>query len=461
MLDFYNILNIVLSVVTVTCTPSYYERLRENDIAYHITECTNPEPLNIVIYVRNMRIILRLFSCFQCVFLFQRFLSFPKTVGLEVINQPVPFPAVSICNQRPLDLFTFVDTLFDEESVLRWKVGQDFDYEGRPNSSYPLFEEYLVRYGHSYISYFHFAQQTRLHGGDPAVGWQAENLLYSRMTLAANFDPAAGMEGSTQKDQFIAKCEYAGEQCTPANFTSFLDPAYFSCYTFDVAVHSDKAYNTIYEGPDHGLSLVLFVPGIKIFNLSGEALDTLALGQDLSLGGEGIRLVIHEQNTVPYPITDGLDVPRGVSASVGINMAQNVRLGPPYGNCTSRQTLDGSVNYSYTMASCKKYCLQQLVIEGCGCADISLPLPLNQNTSYCAAFDPVPETCKSEMDIKANLTKCTPHMRRWFTRMACMKSIRSNISKNLSAWANCHCVPRCEDADYNYFLRSVGKSAMI
>ncbi len=386
--------------------------------------------------------------CYQSTILLQRYFSYPKTVKLEVSNQPVPFPAVSICNLRPLDIYDFVDVLYNENQTFRWNVG-DFSYTGRPDSPKPVFEKYLILFANRYVAYNAYVSVAVRRGESKEWQFQSKRELFSRLTLSANFKIGAGEEGGVSKDQFIAKCEYAGVHCTHANFTQFVDPAYLNCYTFDM-IRQQGISQTIYEGPDHGLVLLLYVPTMTIMGLNGMALNEVAFYQELSFGGEGARLVIHEQNTIPYPMTEGLDLPRGMSSTVGIKLQQSERLNPPHGNCTNQNTLVGTfVDYTYTMASCKKACLQNLVIDNCGCADISLPITSNINSTFCATFDYIPKQCQTNKDIDTNFDFCHNIFDHWFKRVKCMKNIRSNISMNLSAWETCNCYPRCQDVSYS------------
>jgi hypothetical protein len=220
-----------------------------------------------------------------------------------------------------------------------------------------------------------------------------------------------------------------------------------NCYTFNLS----KNLDSIYEGPDNGLSMVVFVPGPSILSTDMERAADISLHQELSLGGEGIRVVIHEQNTVPYPLTEGLDIPRGVSASVAIKLIEHDRLGPPHGNCSSKKSIDeGLLNYSYTMASCKKMCLQELIMQTCSCADVSLPIWRN-HVPICSTFDTLPQECRGSSNISKNFGTCEPLFKAWFDRVACAQATRANISKNLSAWTTCDCKPQCHDTEYSLF----------
>ncbi len=50
-------------------------------------------------------------------------------------------------------------------------------------------------------------------------------------------------------------------------------------------------------------------------------------------GSDGVRLNVHEPGTVPNPSYEGLDIPPGVSAVIGISSKEINRLSYPYSNC--------------------------------------------------------------------------------------------------------------------------------
>lgn len=382
----------------------------------------------------------------QSVGLLKKYKSYPKSVRLEVANQPVVFPAISICNLRPIDIYTFGDVVYDENETFRWRLGEDFDYDGRENSDVSTFERMIVDYGNKYSSYYKYSEIYAERMADSNFLWEADRNLFSRMTLAANLNVTAAQEGGVRKEEFIASCQYHGRKCNSSDFTWFLDPAFFNCYTLNIS----QTEETILEGPENGLSVILFNPSMSIMNYSNYAASGLAMYNELTLGGEGIRLVIHSINTVPYPLTEGIDIPRGVSANIGIKVQQNERLGPPHGNCTKQEKLRGS-NYSYTMASCKKACLQDIVIDRCSCADVSLPFVVKDSIKFCASFDELPEKCRGKLNIQTNYENCKAYFSKWFERVECMKNTRSNVSQNLSAWQSCECLPPCTNSDYNSY----------
>ena len=385
----------------------------------------------------------------QGTLLVSRYYSYPASVQIEIGNNPVPFPAVSICNLRPLDVYTLGDVAFNGSGGWRWNIGEDWEYSGRSNSSVPLFERSIIQFGNYYRAYREYAAQVAQTKGDLSILWDADRKLLSRMVVAANLEnPTAAFQGGVQQEEFIAFCEYHGYRCSYSDFTWFLDPGYFNCYTYDLT-HRARDHRAVIEGPGQGLTLVLFVPTISIMKYQGEVNSWLAINQEISLGGEGVRVIIHRPNTVPFPLQDGLDVPRGGSTSLGVSLTQYLRLGLPHGNCTHKISMEGFQNYTYTQATCQHTCLQQLVLDTCRCTDANLPLPPgDHNVPMCATFDLLPTECIPPA-LHDNMEGCAPLFHRWFERMACMRETRGDVARSLDAWAACQCAPHCDETEYS------------
>ena len=76
-----------------------------------------------------------------------RYLLYPTHVAMQLSTKQLPFPAVTICNQRPTDFYTVADIVYDEGGHMRWTMG-NFSYTGRPCAS--RFEKDVVKYVNSY-----------------------------------------------------------------------------------------------------------------------------------------------------------------------------------------------------------------------------------------------------------------------------------------------------------------------
>jgi len=52
------------------------------------------------------------------------------------------------------------------------------------------------------------------------------------------------------------------------------------------------------------------------------------------VSGPGARVVVHSQDTMPHPTSEGFDVPAEFSVTIGVSARENVRVSRPHGNCT-------------------------------------------------------------------------------------------------------------------------------
>ncbi len=97
-----------------------------------------------------------------------------------------------------------------------------------------------------------------------------------------------------------------------------------------------------------------------------------------SAGTDGIRISIHERSATPNPSLEGIDIPPGLSATIGVVSKEIHRLPEPYSNCTMENMENtlltqiimrdmklpprdktGVVKSSYRIADCRSTCLQR------------------------------------------------------------------------------------------------------
>jgi len=53
-------------------------------------------------------------------------------------------------------------------------------------------------------------------------------------------------------------------------------------------------------------------------------------------GSDGVRVMIHTSDVIPFPLAEGFDVPPGFTASLSVRPRRNERIGPPHGNCIDK-----------------------------------------------------------------------------------------------------------------------------
>ena len=363
-------------------------------------------------------------------------------VVIGVSEAGVPFPAVTICNQRAMDFYTTAEILFDENSNPRWTFG-DFSYTGRPNPS--VYETAVIRYANILAVYKSVVQS--LWG--PVLPPEVETFqkkLWSRLVMLSNLRYGVA-SGGTQASEFILECRYVDQECSWMNFTRVIDPAYFNCFVFDPA-KSEHALPP--GGPSNGLNLMLFLPPITSLNLSNDALKTMAMSQDLSFGGEGVRVTLHEQDSRVLSIFNGIDTPRGTSASFGVAATRHIRMSNPHGNCSQEPNYDVPEGYKHSYALCQHMCLQKAIMKQCGCVDFTLPYDHSHNVSTCQDFGFIPQQCQTmDRSNSSHLQLCTSPLMDWSRRIQCVDDVHVTSAAVPSFASNCGCVPMCEQFSYS------------
>ena len=376
-----------------------------------------------------------------------RYLLYPTRVAMQLSTKQLPFPAVTICNQRPTDFYTVADIVYDEVGQMRWTMG-NFSYTGRPGAS--RFEMDVVKYINSYAVFFDFLELSETHGvyGENLSdyeSWLYRNTLYSRPVQNANIRARADL-GGTQAKHFIVDCSFAGKRGSWEKFTHFVDPAYLNCYSFDPADMNITIPPA--GGPANGLNLMLFVPHITALNLSHSAMGHMALSPDLSYAGEGVRISIHPQKSMAFPSVSGNDAPRGHSLSIGVTGKEIKRASPPYGNCSNIPNYQLKSGYSHSFILCSKVCLQAVITERCNCFDFSLPFD-DDNVTACQEFDPIPVVCRTISELLNNYEFCTGFILAWYARNQCVEDVRQDYESIISG---CDCHPQCDQFSYTFSL---------
>ena len=372
--------------------------------------------------------------------LLKQYYDYPTNVAVETSEEQVPFPAVTICNQRPLDFFVTAGIVFDEEGNRRWTPG-NFSYIGSPNAS--LFERGVISYINTFTLYMAAIDQLYQDQdyGDKRL---TKMKLWSRLVQLANVWEGAA-EGSTQAQEFILDCMFAGQPCSWRDFKRIIDPAYLNCFVFDPMTTNNSLPP---GGPENGLNLVLFVPSITTLNLSTYAMNRLAMAPDIAFGGEGVRLTFHPQGSRAIPYMDGFDIPRGRSVAYGISGTRNIRTPAPHGNCSDEPYYKVPEGYTRGFDLCKAVCLQNGIRQQCGCIDFSLPFRESYQNLSCQVFEILPPDCLKESVEEIDLEYCGSYFTAWYEKMTCMENACQNMVKNYSFGIECACVPSCQNVIY-------------
>ncbi|CAJ0959859.1 unnamed protein product, partial [Mesorhabditis belari] len=220
---------------------------------------------------------------------------------------------------------------------------------------------------------------------------------------------------SQNKEDFIKRCSFNLRDCQiDADFQQHYDQTYGNCFTFNF--NRTKKLKAHRAGANYGLKVILYAD-IAEYLPTTEAV--------------GFRITVHDKWIVPFPDAFGYNAPTGFLSAFGVRMKKFKRLGDPYGDCRSleegnKRQKDEEFflykNFNYSVEACHRSCTQQEIIEKCGCADPSYPLPKGQEN--CKAVDPKARECIQNTTI----------------------DIGNKIADN--SWDECICHQPCEETNY-------------
>ncbi|XP_061175624.1 FMRFamide-activated amiloride-sensitive sodium channel-like [Saccostrea echinata] len=146
----------------------------------------------------------------------------------------------------------------------------------------------------------------------------------------------------------LLSCAFNGKECYVANFTLFQSLEYGNCYTFE-----SSSYVTKQSGPLLGLRMTLNIETSEYINNYMDA--------------SGVRLVIHEPGTLPFPEDEGFTLNPSYETTIGMRMLSIQRASEPHGNCENGEDFMRLFGIRYTIPSCLKLCKQREIMERCFC----------------------------------------------------------------------------------------------
>ena len=421
----------------------------------------------------------------QTSYLLQRYYSYPKKVNMEIVQRPIPFPAVTVCNTGHLDLLV-VESIMQELAVpvkknhtnstaeteteyhmedltpeqIEMMFGQvDYDYynatESGPLSDHDAFmKKYNAFFEDSSFfmpRYYEYKGEKNKQQDAAQEGmWE----VYSRLGLSANIGPEIASLGGIKKEDFIINCRFMDKRCNVSKyFETVFDPYYFNCFTFKSDSFSTKAARL--QGVEYGLSLLLFSATAgqpPTDTISGEYLLPGIESDPALVTGKGSRVVIHAPGTRPYPTGGGFEIPPGFSANIGVKARENIRIGPPHGNCSDRDTLENrgqrlNATYKYTLMSCQNECLQNEILKHCGCLDNRIMSEHRETTDvqFCLQLPSLTTECLINFN-----KECAEKVEYWDNRTECRREVYENMTiRNPEVMDDCTCNPPCADTVYD------------
>ena len=157
-----------------------------------------------------------------------------------------------------------------------------------------------------------------------------------------------------EKNDFIVDCWMGTKNCYD-NFTLYTNGKFFNCYTLRDLEVIDKGV-----GPEFGLSVILAgqdLPVVYQYSVWSKSDDS-----------KSVRVVIHEKNTLPQPINDGIEIIPGTSSTIGIVQKKLVRINTPKSKCTEKTWVNGGdIKVAMSMKLCIDLCYVKHVYSTCDC----------------------------------------------------------------------------------------------
>ncbi|CAD5118383.1 unnamed protein product [Dimorphilus gyrociliatus] len=227
--------------------------------------------------------------------LLARFYSYPKKVNVEIVQRPVRFPHVTVCNCKPLDMIAVnvIENLRDgvdnsetfakfpylsdfaekytkyQEQVFKFMFTTTFiDRRIDGNDTFPP-QDY--QYGEpDNFTFQEYPQETDMNftgGLDTDLEEQqrrrTEYLKYlnSKMGLAANIGSEVIFSAGIQLKEFIVHCNFMNRDCNDEIakhiFVKNFNEIFFNCFTFAPERIMENTATRLH-GVEQGLNLLLF-----------------------------------------------------------------------------------------------------------------------------------------------------------------------------------------------------------
>ena len=376
----------------------------------------------------------------QSAILLQRYYSYPKKVNVEIIQRPVQFPAVSVCNSDPLDIL-----------VADWLSGYIMEVNKTINDTQleadltEITDQYGEFYSKASLFFYIYAKMK------PNAKLNEDSIILdilSRLGMMANMGVRLSSLAGIKAKDFIVSCRFMDDTCNVTEaFEQIFDPYFFNCYTFKPeAILPSRA--TRLQGVEYGLSLLMFTGSSGQMVLGPEYENLMVPGMqesDVALAsGKGARVVVHSPYTRPHPTAEGFDVPPAFSVEIGVKARENVRIRHPHGNCTDEA--GNNSRYHYTLIQCQNECIQKRIMKVCGCIDNRIPEPEDtEGLSNCFQLPVFPEMCYMEPG-----PDCINVIEKWISKVECRKQVYENMTiRDPQAMESCQCYPPCNDIVYD------------
>ncbi|ELK37854.1 Amiloride-sensitive sodium channel subunit gamma [Myotis davidii] len=248
---------------------------------------------------------------------------------------------------------------------------------------------------------------------------------------------------SYSAEELLVTCFFDGVSCDARNFTLFHHPMYGNCYTFNNK--ENETHSTSMGGSEYGLQVILYI-NEEEYN-------------PFLVSSTGAKVIVHRQDEYPFIEDVGTEIETAMATSIGMHLTESFKLGEPYSQCTedgSDVPIDNIYNAAYSLQICLHSCFQTKMVERCGCAQYSQPLPpaanycnyqQHPNWMYCyyelhKAFVQEKLGCQSVCREACSFKEwtLTTSLAQWPSVVSEVEMLLSNFGGQLGLWMSCSIV---------------------
>ncbi|KAK2172938.1 hypothetical protein NP493_919g01054 [Ridgeia piscesae] len=175
------------------------------------------------------------------------------------------------------------------------------------------------------------------------------------------------LKNKHRKEDMIVR--WNGKKCSHEHFNLTLTDAGV-CYTFitDSFVKS--------TGVQSGLQLVVNIEQYEYMKGPHDAV--------------GLKVLLHERGDIPLMQDFADAVPAGMNTFIAVDIAREINLPSPHGDCVKDKQLHYFDRYSQN--ACFRECITNTVVNKCGCRDIYMPQSSKESINVSASCD-CPKAC--------------------------------------------------------------------
>ncbi|KAI5131917.1 amiloride-sensitive sodium channel subunit gamma isoform X1 [Manis pentadactyla] len=189
------------------------------------------------------------------------------------------------------------------------------------------------------------------------------------MNIMAQVPLGKKINMSYSAEELLVTCSFDGRSCDARNFTLFHHPMHGNCYTFNNR-ENETILSTSMGGSEYGLQVILYI-NEEEYN-------------PFLVSSTGAKVIVHRQDEYPFIEDVGTEIETAMATSIGMHLTESFKLSEPYSQCTedgSDVPIKNIYNAAYSLQICLHSCFQTKMVEKCGCAQYSQPLPAAAN--YC------------------------------------------------------------------------------